>query len=215
LTIGFALGVVLTVSAGAGPAEPTLAITLSVYNYAQVPEKILSEAEKEVTEIFRKIGVESTWRHPSLSSEKNPAGSVFEAPFLSLELSILIISSSAAEPMEERLDLKEEVLGLSPRPKEGRGGRLAYVFHHRVREFVIKRTLLEQEALVLGLAMAHEIGHLLLPHDSHSHGGIMRSRWDRQDLRLATFGDLVFTPQQAKLIRSQVLKRNTGTTRRR
>jgi hypothetical protein len=207
LTVCFAWAIIGSASARDDPAGPTPTITLRVLNYAEVPEKTLIQAEREVTKIFRKIGVESRWRHISLSPEHNPAGSVGEAPSLSLELSILIISRSAAEPMEERLDLKEEVLGLSPRPKEGRGGRLAYVFHHRVREYVIKRKLFEQEALVLGLAIAHEIGHLLLPHDSHSHGGIMRARWDRQDLRLATFGDLAFTPQQADSIRAEVTRR--------
>ena len=109
--------------------------------------------------------------------------------------------------MEERLGLKKEVFGLSPRRKDGGGGPLAYVFHHRVQDFVIKRTLFQQEALVLGLAIAHEIGHLLLPDNSHSRRGIMRGRLDRRDLRLATFGDLVFTPQQADSIRAEVARR--------
>ncbi len=202
------MAVIVLALARAGPAEPTLTITLRVLNYAEVPEKTLIQAEEEVTRIFRKIGVESVWRHISLSSEQNPAGSVFRrSSFPFLELSILIISRSAAKTMAERLDLKKEVFGLSPRSKDGRGGRLAYVFHHRVREYVIKRTLFEQEALVLGLVIAHEIGHLLLNHTNHSRTGIMRERWDRQDLRLAAFGDLVFSPQQADLIRAEVARR--------
>ena len=199
------MAVVLAVSARAGPAEPTLIITLRVLNYAEVPEKTLIQAEEEVTKIFHKIGVESVWRNIPLSPEQNPAGPVSKDPSsLFPQLSILIISRAAAKPMEERLDLKKDVFGLSPRPKDSRGGRLAYVFHHRVREFVIKRTLFEQEALVLGLVIAHEIGHLLLNHTNYSRTGIMRERWDGQDLRLATFGDLVFTPQQADSIRAEV-----------
>ena len=209
MTVGFALAVILAVSARAGPAEPTLTITLRVLNYAEVPEKTLIQAEEEVTKIFHKTGVESVWRHISLSPEQNPAGSVSrQSPSPSLQLSILIISRSAAKPMEERLDLKkEDVFGLSPRPKDGRGGRLAYVFYHRVREFVIARTLFEQEALILGLVIAHEIGHLLLNHSLHSQSGIMRGRWDRRDLKLAAFGDLVFTAQQADSIRAEVARR--------
>ena len=115
------MAVVLAVSARAGPAEPTLIITLRVLNYAEVPEKTLIQAEEEVTKIFHKIGVESVWRNIPLSPEQNPAGPVSKDPSsLFPQLSILIISRSAAKPMEERLDLKKEaVFGLSPRPKDG------------------------------------------------------------------------------------------------
>ncbi len=55
--------------------------------------------------------------------------------------------------------------------------------------------------------IAHEIGHLLLPTDSHSETSIMRAMWDQQDLQLAAHGELGFTPRQAEFIRNEVLRR--------
>ncbi len=55
--------------------------------------------------------------------------------------------------------------------------------------------------------MAHEIGHLLLGPKRHSRSGIMRARWDQEDLRLAAEARLRFTSQQAELIRAEVRAR--------
>ena len=109
--------------------------------------------------------------------------------------------------MEERLGRASgDVFGFSPLMADGREGRLAYVLYHSIREYVVKYIVPEQGALLLGLAIAHEVGHLLLPHNSHSHRGIMRARWDRRDLEFAA-ADLVFTAQQAKSIRDEVARR--------
>jgi hypothetical protein len=202
------LGVVLTVSAKAGPAEPTLTITLRVLNYAEVSEKTLIQAEKEVTKIFHKIDVETSWFHIPVPSGEEPSNSPSAPPVSSpgVHLSISIYPQSMAKPLEERLANMDHVFGFAPRT-EDEPGRWIYIFYHRVEELVQKQRLLEHKARILGLAMAHEIGHLLLPFHSHSPRGIMRARWDRQDFQLATYGNLDFTPKQAELIRSEVQRK--------
>ena len=60
---------------------------------------------------------------------------------------------------------------------------------------------------VLAHAMAHEIGHLLLPY-GHSAAGLMRADWDAKDMRLAAHGRLNFTREQAELIRTRLLGRS-------
>jgi hypothetical protein len=52
--------------------------------------------------------------------------------------------------------------------------------------------------------MAHEMGHLLLPANSHSQGGVMRADWDSEHLLRMVKGVLQFTPEQGELIRSHV-----------
>src|SRR5262249_14335159 len=54
---------------------------------------------------------------------------------------------------------------------------------------------------ILGHAMAHELGHLLLHSMEHSRMGIMRSRWAKEDLRRAERGRLLFTTEQAEVMR--------------
>jgi hypothetical protein len=57
---------------------------------------------------------------------------------------------------------------------------------------------------VLAYAIAHEIGHLLLPEPAHSPFGIMRADWDGDDLRHIASGSLQFTAGQADAIRAKV-----------
>ena len=91
-------------------------------------------------------------------------------------------------------------------------GRMAYVFYKRVER--VARTYLNtsrrrgtsdtDNVIVLAHAMAHEIGHLLLPY-GHSATGLMRADWDAKDMRLAVHGRLNFTSEQAELIRARLL----------
>jgi len=50
--------------------------------------------------------------------------------------------------------------------------------------------------VVLGAAIAHELGHLLLPPPSHSETGVMSPRLGCRELRLAARGELRFTADQ-------------------
>ena len=60
---------------------------------------------------------------------------------------------------------------------------------------------------VLGIALAHEIGHALLPAPSHSTSGIMRPSWEGDALRHAIGGDIAFTDRQAALMRDRLNNR--------
>ena len=51
------------------------------------------------------------------------------------------------------------------------------------------------------------MGHLLLNQQSHSSAGIIRGDWNPKDLQDAVFGYLLFTPQQAEVIRAEVGRR--------
>jgi len=59
---------------------------------------------------------------------------------------------------------------------------------------------------ILGLAAAHEIGHLLS--QGHSDRGIMRPSWRREDFGVSPQGAFQFTPEQVKQIRAEVSTRN-------
>ena len=60
---------------------------------------------------------------------------------------------------------------------------------------------------VLGLALTHEMGHVLLPPPSHSATGIMQPSWEGDDLRHILAGDAAFTEQQALAIRARLASR--------
>lgn len=209
LTIGFAQ---LGHTAWADPAQSRLTITLRVHNYAGVTEKILSEAEQEVSRIFSKIAVETVWLNGRLprgertASEmpdnSSPASGSFTAS--NLQLRIYILSRSVATRADSN-----DVMGLTP-GHNGKRARMAYVFYHRVEDLAQrvkgKSARLDDRAQILGHAIAHEIGHILLPFTyTHSARGIMRATWDLNDIRRAAWGETYFTTEQAELVRAGVL----------
>ena len=61
---------------------------------------------------------------------------------------------------------------------------------------------------ILGHAIVHEIGHVLLNLESHSKAGIIRDTWDFQDLQNAYHECLLFTPQQAEALRAEIARRS-------
>ena len=68
-------------------------------------------------------------------------------------------------------------------------------------ERVSDRNRLDISAM-LAAAIAHELGHRLLPRGSHSAGGLMRPDRNRADSLTAGGGGLRFTAQQGALIRA-------------
>jgi len=71
-------------------------------------------------------------------------------------------------------------------------GEMATVVHDRVQA-VARRTGVESSEL-LGRALAHEIGHLLLKATGHSRTGLMRAVWTDAELTLNRREDWVFAP---------------------
>ena len=59
----------------------------------------------------------------------------------------------------------------------------------------------ESTAVVLGAAMAHELGHLLLPSPSHTASGVMSPRLTCRELKQAARGELHFTAEQVRALR--------------
>src|SRR5262249_30251138 len=54
------------------------------------------------------------------------------------------------------------------------------------------------QGIMLGHAIAHELGHLLMPERTHSLAGIMSTRWDRRHWDDAVAGRLLFKKRRRK-----------------
>jgi hypothetical protein len=85
------------------------------------------------------------------------------------------------------------------------GGCFVNVFYQRAEELATDGEL--GLSKVLGHAIAHEIGHLLLGSNAHSPVGIMQAKWGPEELRRANRGDLLFGAKEAELIRAHVAVR--------
>jgi len=98
--------------------------------------------------------------------------------------------------MSTRISANPVVLGTTP--AAGSGGRLAYVFADRVNQ--LARLKQANEGQLLGIVIAHEIGHMLLG-PPHATTGLMRPMCDRRQLRAIALGQLRFTPDEEAIIR--------------
>jgi len=160
--------------------ERTPALTVKLRNDANVIHHVLTPAREIVRQMFGAAGVDVVWEGASM----------------------VMVVLSDREPAE--LSSRVDVLGFATGTRNGRG-RVAYVVMPRVREFTRAQPL--NEAVLLGAAIAHEIGHLLLPHDSHSATGLMQPTFALHDVTRARFGRLGFTAAQAISIRSTIDER--------
>jgi hypothetical protein len=84
-------------------------------------------------------------------------------------------------------------LGYSVVDSRQKRGTLATVFVDRIRMAALRTRL--DPARLLGRAMAHEIGHLLLGTTGHSRAGLMRARWSDLDLRRDAAADWLMSPE--------------------
>ena len=164
---------------------PEATIRVRIYDQAHLDRQTIERAQRQVSFIFEKIGVRLEW----LTEGEPP-------------LRILLV-----EQLPPEIRSSEEVFGYTPKDPDGTSSGLAYVAYAPVKAFVQKpepgRPRLNVSDM-LGYAIAHEIGHLLLPAGSHSPAGVMRARWRAKDFELISTGTLLFTSQQGERIRDTV-----------
>jgi hypothetical protein len=84
---------------------------------------------------------------------------------------------------------------------------LASVYYESVMDFAKYDQTAFELPVVLGCAIVHEIGHLLLGSNSHSAIGVMCAHWERKHIREALMGAMVFTPEQARLMQAEMRRR--------
>jgi hypothetical protein len=187
----------LSVMPHAGAAEPKLGITVQVYNWAHVAPGTLTAAEGEGTRIFREAGVGVLWLNCPLSPAEAQESPICAEPCPWGRFVVRIVSDVPTGFSKTSLGFAFTDTGI-----------YASVFYQRVNEFAKEGTATHSK--ILGHAMAHEIGHLLLDLRGHATFGIMRGRWNVQDLRSASMGALVFSSKESALIRDAAARRMRG-----
>lgn len=170
------------IHAAVGPGRM---LRVRIYDHASVPATVLTDALEVAQGVLREAGVETEWH----VCWRAPNGRVYlpacDAHPLAADIYLKIV------PQVLQLDSKihPATMGLTLGDEKG-FSRVAYLFYERVDLLVREDNRLQRER-VLGLAAAHEVGHLLGA--GHSGRGIMRAKWFARGLENHAAGDFQFT----------------------
>ncbi len=184
-----------------------LSISIRVYNYAQVPESTLRRAKNHAGSIFHWTGFTAEWFDCRLSASEPPKDAACADPLAPTDVVLKLLPKS----MSRQFNAPRGTLGFAL-PAQTRGFGTAHVFVERAEELVRQRGSMAAgsrsfRARVVGLGVAHEIGHLLMGSGSHSKKGLMKLLWNKKDLQLAALGGLVFVPEHARQAQAAIAAR--------
>jgi len=181
--------------------EPRLILVFRIINDGQVAQEVVEMAKSHVEHIYDHSGIQIEWLD---GADGNQASSRSGK----LDLTMVFVPESIAQTMNRPKDATGFAIS-----NDGQGLRRAYVFVERIAEqamVVNHHSSLDEKnakALILGQVIAHEAGHLMLPHNSHASRGIMQARLGMDSINQATRGYLLFTPEQTKQIRTVLVSR--------
>ena len=179
--------------------RPTIDVFTS--NYAQVSDRTLEEAEAVATRVLSIAGINTTWHRSGENEGDSKVGQNPSRPEARPGVFLLIIPRT----MAAHWALGVADVGFTILPGAGKTGTMAYIFYHRVEE--LAATGDASASQILGHAIVHEIGHLLLNTPRHSGAGIMQADWQFEQMQLLRRGWLLFTAAQARQLRAAVLER--------
>lgn len=178
-----------------------LRLSVRVYNSAQVPSAHLAQAETIAAEVLGRANVEVIWTDCTANGTTEQRETACRSPFRPTHLALAIADHFAPDGGAVRAT----TLGYAVIPGGLALGHSAQVSLQRAEVLASQCDVAVE--LVLGLAMAHEIAHLLLGSNSHSAAGLMCERWESADLELATRGQLQLSARQSQQIQANLRSR--------
>jgi len=171
------------VPAVSGAQSETVVLVL-LQNQAGVSEGIAAKARDEVVRLYGLIGVDVQF----VASVTPPDTRLRVIALVSWQLDDRVVPDSA--------------LGVTYSAPDRRS-QIAYVFWRCVTRSSQKFTA--SLPMVLAVAIAHELGHMLSPDGSHAKRGLMEAAWNANHIGAASVGLLHFSPESAALIRRGVM----------
>lgn len=174
----------------AGAELAAIPLTVRVYDGTRLPESARARALAVAARALAAAGLDTFWLHC------DPAGAVprCDAPPSPHELLVRLVSLQA--PDTTRVTLGEALIDGATG-----SGHFATVYVDRVR--TLARTASVEMAQLLGYAIAHELGHLLLSTAAHGRDGLMRAMWADTQIRRPRAGDWSFTTNEIAAIRAR------------
>lgn len=182
----FVLSATLTHAQDAGTAsQARAAVRVRLSDMAQVSPRVRDAAIDVATQALSSA-VQVSWRDRAGADARQPG-----------ELIIRLLRSSESTPRPMRFALGEAVIDVSTGV-----GVFATIYVDRVEQMAeISKS---NVAVLLGRAVAHELGHLLLGTNDHGAGGLMRANWTPENVRRNQIGDWQLTNDDVETIQKRL-----------
>ena len=189
-----AIVVVALMTGVRAPASAVIddSLLVRIYDNAGVLSSELAAALRTTYDILRRADLSVDWVQ-CRARRDGPVPVVCDQPLSSGDVVVRLIEGSDKETGERR------ALGYSLFDANGLSG-FATVYVDRV-DWLAKRAQYPR-APVLGRAIAHEIGHLILRSNAHTETGLMREVWTAEQVVRNRREDWTFSPDQGGDLRN-------------
>ena len=149
-------------------------VAVRTFNYAQLPAEHLANARRTTAAIFRIAGISLKWIDCRVPQSE--------------------FGAACTEPLAERGDLILRLMDIAPQnaagriialgtsmlDREQRTGVLMTIDVFPIRAIAVNTSI--DVSTLVGRAIAHEMGHLLLGSAVHTRAGLMRAFWSHDEL---------------------------------
>jgi hypothetical protein len=203
--MGIARFVLLWSLACAGPlaaAQPEATVNVRTYDYTNLTALDLADARTEADRIFRKARIAVRWIDCWVPGKIGGAPCT-EPLAAGKDLMLRLVDRT---PPLDAPATRVSPLGESMVDREQRGGVLMTVDLFPVHRIADRAST--ASPVLLGRAIAHEIGHLLLGSADHPRLGLMRAFWSHDELRGSKPADWGFSSREAAQMRQTLRGRS-------
>ena len=165
-------------------------IEVGFCNVGQSPDNVIARAEAAASYVFGVIGIDITWSN--CTAPGSTEASVKPRFVLRLVDHSQPIASGRSTP---------DAFGRAYLTSDA-STDYAEVYYEPVRQIAVSHQFAERED-ILGYAIAHELGHLLLG-PRHTPNGIMSVHWNIQDLQMMTQHRMRFSNAQRSAMHREI-----------
>jgi hypothetical protein len=189
-------------------------LTIRLYNLTNAPAAVVDRASTVTGQLLAGAGVTAVWQTGTPDSFEGHCTDMSAAPAGSRVApdgrDYLVVRLARGIPGHaDRTDLGYAL-------PHARQGVHATVYYDMVEKLFFSARAMPGVKELLGAAIAHEIGHVLLGSTEHSAAGIMKARWGQAEFQLLACHRLQFTPEDREAIarkRSERLELSSSTPR--
>jgi hypothetical protein len=190
----FLMSAAIVVGGARTDARDEAVIRVRIYDYVGLAPDTLAEAQRVAANFYTPIGVAIDWA-PTFRPHGRKDRSHEYGRLQDFTINVLNRS------MVARTAWAPDAIGTAVVAPSG-GGSIAYVLYDRLKNAAAASDWQVKD--LLAVVIAHELAHLLLPPNSHSSDGLMRTGWDVTELRHIRLDSLTFTVDNVARIRERV-----------